>query len=141
MKITSKILSIFIVIITFIALASCQSTESNDDLWADAIYCEDTTLGEGEKTVKVTVSADETQIVFTINTDADTLAEALLDNLLVEGEDSQYGIYIKKVNGMLADYDIDGYYWSLTQNGEYLMTGADSTPISNGDEYELTRTK
>ena len=56
-------------------------------------------------------------------------------------KDLCYGIYIKKVNGIRADYNLDGAYWNLTKNGEYLMTGADMTPIADGEHYEFTYTK
>ena len=42
---------------------------------------------------------------------------------------------------MLADYDVDRTYWSITKNGEYLMTGADTTPVEDGASYALTKTK
>ena len=62
-------------------------------------------------------------------------------NGLVEGETGDYGLYIKVVDGLRADYDLDGAYWAISKDGEYLMTGADSTPIADGEHYELTYTK
>ena len=47
----------------------------------------------------------------------------------------------KKVNGILADYDVDKTYWGLYKNGEYLMTGVDTTEIADGEHYELVKTK
>ena len=109
------------------------------DPWADALYTADTTLGEGAKTVTVQVTAYEKTVVFTIKTDAQYLGQALLDNKLVEGEMGAYGLYIKRVNGILADYDIDGTYWAFYSNGEYMMSGVDTTEISGGEHYELVR--
>ncbi len=77
---------------------------------------------------------------FTIKTDKDNLGAALIDEGLVEGEVGEYGLYITTVNGIVADYKTDGAYWALSRNGEYLMTGADSTPIADGDHYEITYT-
>ena len=110
-------------------------------IWADATHTEDKEFGEGEKTIEVEVIADEISVTFTIHTDGETLGDALIENSLVEGEEGEFGLYIKKVNGMLADYDVDKTYWGLSKYGEYLMTGADSTPIADGEHYELTRTK
>ncbi len=110
-------------------------------LWQSAQWLEDKTFGEGEKCVKVTVKAGEKSVLFTLNTDAATLGEALLEHKLVEGEEGQYGLYIKKVNSILADYDVDGSYWGFYQNGEYMMTGVDSTAISGGEAFELVRAK
>ena len=110
-------------------------------VWADAIYTENKEFGEGAKTIKVEVVAEDISVTFTINTDAETLGEALTENSLIEGENGAYGLYIKKVNGILADFDVDQTYWSLSKDGEYLMTGADSATIADGEHYELTRTK
>ncbi len=110
-------------------------------IWADADYTENTVLGEGSKTITVEVIAEGKSVIFTVKTDADTLGEALLQNKIVEGEMAQYGLYIKFANGIRADYDLDGAYWGITKNGEYLMTGADTTKISDNERYELTYTK
>ncbi|MBQ4648175.1 MAG: DUF4430 domain-containing protein [Clostridia bacterium] len=125
---------------------STAATESNEekalpDLWASATYTEDTSFGEGAKTVVVTVEADGYSIELTVNTDAETLGEALLAHKLIAGEESQYGLYIKTVNGILADYDVDGTYWGFYQNGEYMMSGVDTTIITGGEHFELVRTK
>ena len=132
---------ICLLFLTLILLVSCKEEVQVDSLWESATYIEDTVLGEGEKKIDVEVKAGEKSVVFTISTDAENLADALKEHSLIEGEDSQYGIYIKKVNNILADYDIDGYYWSLTKDGDYLLTGADATEIADGEHYELVRTK
>lgn len=110
-------------------------------VWKEATYQEDTELGEGALTVKVTVKAEEKSITFTLHTDKTNLAEILLEQKLVEGEDGAYGLYIKKVNGILADYDVDQTFWSLEQKGEALMTGVSGVTVSGGEEYELVRAK
>jgi len=112
-----------------------------EGLWANATYTSDRTFGLGSKTVKVEVKVGDSSVTFTINTDRETLGDALLDHQLIEGENSQYGIYIKKVNGITADYNIDGSYWGFYKDGEYMMTGVDQTNISVGDHYELVYSK
>lgn len=110
-------------------------------VWDSAEYKEDAEVGEGAVTIEVEVVAEEKSVTITVHTDKDNLGAALLDNSLVSGDESEYGLYIKFVIGMEADYDKDGTYWSLSKDGEYLMTGADSTPIADGEHYEFTRTK
>lgn len=122
-------------------MTACDKEEEVTGIWADATYTEDTELGEGSKTVKVVVEADEKKITFTINTDAEILGDALLEHELIAGDESEFGLYIKEVNGMLADYDVDQTYWGFYQNGEYMMTGVDGTEFADGDQYELVRTK
>lgn len=114
---------------------------AREGLWADATYVNDKTFGEGKTTIYVDVVVDGKSVTFTLHTDAETLGAALVAEKLVEGEESQYGLYIKKVNGMTADYDVDGSYWSISKDGKDLMTGADGEKISDGAHYALTRAK
>lgn len=114
---------------------------AQSELWKNAKYTEDTELGEGAVTVKVKVIAEDKSVTLTVHTDRDMLGAALIDNELVSGDESEYGLYIKFVNGIEADYDKNQAYWSISKDGEYLMTGADSTPIADGENYELTYTK
>ncbi len=112
-----------------------------DPLWENATYLEDTTLGEGETAIDVVVEAGEKSITVTINTDAENLEDALTGVDLVHGDESEYGLYIKTVNGITADYDIDQSYWAINKDGEYMMEGANQTEIAQGDKYELVYTK
>ena len=105
--------------------------------WADATYLSDTELGKGEKTVTVTVKAGENEVSFTIHTDKTYLGDALLENKLVEGDESEFGLYIKKVNGIVADYDVDKTYWGFYKNGEMMMTGVSAVEFADGESYEL----
>ncbi len=116
-------------------------TIAPEGLWASATYLEDTTFGEGAKAVTVKVIAENKSVTFTVKTDAATLGEALLEHDLIAGEEGQYGLYIKFVNGIRADYDLDKRYWNFTKNGEYMMTGADMTEIADGETYEFTYAK
>ena len=87
------------------------------------------------------VAADGTITTFTVTTEKETVGEALLDEGLIEGEEGPYGLYVKKVNGILADYDVDQTYWAFYINGEMAMTGVDMTLISEGNVYKLAYTK
>jgi hypothetical protein len=116
-------------------------TIAPEGLWASATYLKDTTFGEGAKTVTVKVIADGKSVTFTVKTDAKTLGEALLAHDLIAGDQGDFGLYIKFVNGIRADYDLDQRYWNFTKNGEYMMTGADMTEIADGEAYEFTYAK
>ena len=82
---------------------------------------------------------DEHLVTFTINTDKEILGDALLELGLVAGEAGAYGLYVKRVNGVRADYDIDGHYWALYIDGAYGLAGVDTTPITAGSVYRLSR--
>ena len=87
------------------------------------------------------VKAEEKSVTFTVHTDKDTVGAALIEHGLIAGDEGQFGLYVKYVNGMLADYDIDQTYWSFYINGEMAMTGVDGTPITEGETYQLVYTK
>ena len=75
-----------------------------------------------------------------IKTTASDLGTALVESGIVENNQDSYGLYILTVNGETADWNVDQSYWSLSKNGETLMTGASSTKIADGEHYELTYT-
>jgi hypothetical protein len=142
MKQTIKItLSAVCLLALALSLVSCFNTVDKVGAWESAIYRKDVELGEGSKTVAVEVKAEDSSITITLHTDAKTLGQALQEQELLEGENGDYGLYVKKVNGILADYDVDKTYWGLYKNGEYLMTGVDTTEIADGEHYELVKTK
>lgn len=115
--------------------------QAADDLWANALYNEDTELGEGNTVITVEVTAGEKSVALTVHTDEENLGAALTANSLVEGDQTEYGLYIKTVNGIRADYDLDGAYWAISKDGEATPTGADTTAIAAGEHYELTYTE
>ena len=128
-------------LVLLFCFVSCGDTVDSTGLWANASYLKDTEFGKGETTVQVEVKAEEQSVTFTINTDKTTLGDALLEYELIAGEEGQYGMYIKIVNGITADYDVDQSYWAFCKNGEYMMSGVDGTEISDGEHYELIYTK
>ncbi len=138
---TTKLLALLLTVLMLFFAVACQSTPKADGIWENALYTEDTTLGEGEKTVTVKVTANEKTVVFTIKTNAELLGEALLTNGIIAGEEGPYGLMVMEANGMTADYDIDQTYWAFYQNGEYMMTGVDSTLISGGEVFEIVHSK
>lgn len=139
MKKRAIFMSFFMAVIFCLSLSACKKT--NADIWADAIYTEDTEFGDGEKTVMVEVVAADKSVTFTINSDKETLGEALVEHGLIEGDKGAYGLYVKKVNGITADYNINRYYWAFNKNGESMMSGVDGTEFDGGEHYELVYTK
>ena len=87
------------------------------------------------------VDKDGNKTAFEIRTDKTIVGDALMELGLLEGEEGPYGLYVKKVNGITADYDADGTYWAFYVNGEYGMTGVDLTEIEPGNTYEFRVSK
>ena len=114
-------------------------SEGAGGVWDTAEYTEDTELGEGASTITVEVTAGDRTVAFTVHTDAENLRAALEPLGLIAGEESEFGLFIKSVNGISADYDADGFYWALYVDGEYASTGVDTTPVTGGGSYALVR--
>lgn len=128
-------------VVSLLFTAGCGQKVKAEGLWENATYKQNETFGEGKTTVEVEVKAGDDSVTFTVNTDKENLADALLEHGIIEGEDGPFGIYIKKVNGILADYDVNKAYWSLCKDGEALMSGASDTKIADGEHYELVYAK
>lgn len=95
-------------------------------------------IGEGETSFDFIVTdKDGNESRFEVHTDKTTVGAALLDAGIIEGEESEYGLYVKTVNGITADFDTDGVYWAFYIDGEYASTGVDSTDITAGSVYSF----
>ena len=95
-------------------------------------------MGEGQtKFAFAVVDKDGNETNFEIHTDKTLVGEALLDLGLIEGDAGEFGLYVKTVNGITADYDVDQTYWSFYVNGEYATAGVDTTTIEEGATYSF----
>ena len=139
-KTVKSIISILLSLVFIVTLISCNSVDKTG-LWENATYLKDMEFGEGSKTVVVEVKVGEQAITFTVKTDKDTVGAALLEHNLIAGDEGQFGLYLKTVNGITADYDVDRSYWAFYINGEYAMTGVDGAKITEGEIYKLEYTK
>lgn len=85
------------------------------------------------------VHRDESVKDFEIATDKENLRQALEDEGLIAGEESEFGLFVKTVDGEMAD-DSKQEWWCLTKGGETWNNGVDSTEIADGDAFEFTLT-
>lgn len=131
-----RILSLLLCFVLVLSLAACGTPDSQQEFTP---VTDGETIGEGAKTFPLEITdKDGNTVHVTVNTDEETVGAALVALNLVEGEDSDFGLYVKTVNGITADYDVDGTYWAFYINGEYAMTGVDQTPIADGETYTLS---
>ncbi|MBP5618333.1 MAG: DUF4430 domain-containing protein [Clostridia bacterium] len=131
-----KISALLLALTLVFALTACTLTVNNNETPASSAAAAASSVEETAK-VNITVTVtfpDETTKEFPIATEAEFLRGALEEANLVEGEESQYGLYVHKVDGVS---DADGFYWAFYKDGEYLMTGVDTTPIADGDHFEI----
>ena len=136
-----RTISIALLIICLFSFVACKEAGDATGLWENATYLQDTEFGEGAKTVKVEVKVEEQMVTFTINTDKKTVGEALVENDLIAGDEGAYGLYVKKVNGIVADYDVNQCYWAFYIDGEMASTGVDGAEIAEGVTYQLVYSK
>lgn len=120
----SRVLLFVLIAVMALSAVSCGNTgsESESDVTSKTFTFQVVTV-DGETTT------------FTVTTEKKTVGEALLDEKLIEGEEGPYGLYVKKVNGILADYDVDQTYWAFYVNGTYGTAGVDVTPVEDGATY------
>ena len=89
----------------------------------------------------IVTDLDGNETAFEYTSAAASVGEALVAEGLIEGHETEYGLYIDTVNGITADWDADQTYWAFYINGEYATTGIDGTEITADTTYGLTLTK
>ena len=139
-KIFTALLCVALALTLLLSFVACNKVDA-EGLWENATYRKDKSFGNGAKTISVEVKVGDESVTFTVKTDKETVGEALMEHGLIEGEDGAYGLYVKKVNGILADFDVDASYWAFYVNGELSMSGVDTTDIDTSATYTLEYTK
>ena len=123
-----RMISLLLALVMVFALTACGAKEEAPA--ADAV------------SFKVVVTdLDGNETAFEYSSNAASVGEALVAEGLIEGHETEYGLYIDTVNGITADWDADQTYWAFYINGEYATTGIDGTEIVADTTYGLTLTK
>jgi hypothetical protein len=118
--------------------AGVQGAATQEDQQAGAA----TDIGQGQTVFTFEVTDNTGAIkTFNVHTDEQTVGAALLAAGIIDGEDSSYGLMVTEVNGLKADYDADGAYWAFYVDGEYALSGVDSTSIESGKSYAFVYTR
>jgi hypothetical protein len=119
------------------SLTACGSQEDGTQQTAPAPEeFTASSYGEGQTTFSLEVTdADGQTAAYTIHTEESTVGAALLALGIIEGESSEFGLYVKTVCGKTLDYEADGLYWAFYVDGEYASAGVDRTEIQSGSTY------
>ncbi len=137
----SLILCLVLIAVTACMVSGCsdRQPETATDLAVSQISATtQSELGQGATAFYLdVVDAAGASTRFTVHTDKKTVGEALQEVGLVQGEEGPYGLYIKTVNGITADYDTDQTYWAFYIDGKMAPTGADVTDLVAGTTYML----
>ena len=144
-KLSLLLAAILTVTMLFCACTAPETPETSDGnesvqesgIWASAVYNSDVSVGEGGTVFTLKITAEDRTITVTVSTDEAVLGDALVAAGLIAGEEGDYGLYVKTVNGMTLDYDTDGMYWAFYIDREYAMTGVDGENIDSAKVYEL----
>jgi hypothetical protein len=92
----------------------------------------------GGKTISVEIIAPPAETkTLEISTNAEFLRQALEEQGLIQGDESAYGLFVTSVDGRTVDASKQEW-WCFTKDGADLLTGVDSTPIQDGENYEIT---
>jgi len=137
-KSLSFILSVVLVAAMALIAVGCNGNQNDalDYQGATEVIENGSVMGEGERFFTFTVVDGEgNEVSCEVKTDKTIVGEALLDLGLIAGEEDMYGLYVKSVNGIFADYNVTGTYWAFYIDGEYAMSGVDMTDIVNGSAY------
>ncbi len=142
-KLFARGLAALLSLMILLGATACGNTEKKPDPTlsssapsSSSADAKDVGQGDTAFTLEV-VDSEGARSLFNVKTNEKTVGAALLALDLIAGEDSQYGLYVKTVNGITADYDTDGSYWAFYIDGEYAQTGVDSTDIKAGATYTL----
>ena len=130
-KVVLSVISLMLIVAMAFSFSACgnDGNTNNDDAKVEKSF------------VFKVVDLDGSEKSFDIKTDAKTVGEVLLAEKLIAGEVGDYGLMVDTVNGIKYDYNADGAYWAFYVNGEYAMSGVDTTDIVDGTTYSFVATK
>lgn len=98
----------------------------------------------GSKAITIEVVDDKgASKSYSVKTDAEYLRQAMEEakGLEFSGSESSYGLMVETINGLTADYNADGAYWSFYVNDAYCNYGVDSQPVADGDAFKIVYDK
>ena len=151
-KITSLVLALLSLLLVF-SLAACDTQENDTStptdttiessneieavgLWKDATYRSNATVGNGAKSVTVSILADGKSVTLTVKTDKDDLGSALYELGIINDAS-----FFNTCNGIKADWNADQAWWAFKQDGVMLNYGVDNARINGGESFSIEYTK
>lgn len=99
---------------------------------------------QGSKTITLdVVYEDSSTETYTARTEAEYLEQAISDmeGITIDGTRSeQFGLMVLTVNGVEADYNKNGAYWSIYLDDTACNYGVSQQPVEDGQHYRLIYT-
>ena len=135
-KLIKTILTVTVTMLVAVSFFSCSDESNNEGLWTDAVYSEDSEIGKGEKRIEIEIVIDGSSVILTVNTDKETLGEALFEYGLINDAS-----FFDTLNGIKADWSKDQAYWGFYKNNELMAKGVGDEKINGGESYSFVYTK
>ena len=120
-----KLISLSLILLTLLSCVACSTQPPAEPEGPKVSFTLIIVDGDGNET---------SQVVETTKT---IVGDALFEKGIAEGKESEYGLFILTVDGYTADSAAQEW-WCVTKGGEDVYTGVESTPIADGDAFELT---
>lgn len=134
-----KFFAIFLTAFLIFSFCSCNDkaeSEQGDFLSENTASFEQ--RGSGAKEFYLTVCFESgEQAYYKINTDKETVGQALGELGIISGEQGPYGLYILTVDGETHKYEDDGKFWAFYDGDDMATKGVDKTEIKHAGSYSL----
>ena len=127
---------VFTLVVVLISLLSCTLSGNENDLWQNANYESDTTVGEGEVVFTLTVEAAEKEVDITVKCNGGILGDVLYGYGLVNDP-----AFFDVANGIEASWSEDKAYWSFFIGDDFAPVGVDDVEVTQGASYKFVYTK
>jgi len=112
-----KILALILVVVLFVGCGDKQETVTG-----------------GQVTFRFEMTDKDGEVTdWSVTTTQTILSDALIEEGLIEGEEGEYGLFVKSVNGVVIEED--NAYWELFVDGESSMIGVSSVEVEQGMTY------
>lgn len=128
--------------------AICLYSSNKDKDVEDAKVARKEVIVQGNKdtsnnkriTIEV-INIDGSKQTYGIESDKQFLGEVVKEvaGLTVEGDQTPTGLFVKTVNGVYADFNVNQTYWAFYCNDQYCQTGIDTQPVAEGDKFKIVQ--
>ena len=124
----------FALALTALLLSSCSA--GGIELWENAIYTSDSSVGEGSVVFTLTVEAAEKEVDITVKCDGGILGDVLYGYGLINDP-----AFFDVANGIKASWSEDKAYWSFFIGDDFAPVGVDALEVTQGASYKFVYTK
>ena len=136
-----RLLTLILALLLLLTACGGGSTSGESDPPPNAAaYVQE--IGQGETVFRFEATDNnDVRTAWNVHTNEETVGAALVAIGLISGDETDFGLMVTEVNGVIADWDANQAFWAFYINGEFAMTGADATYIEPGATYAFVYTE